>query len=88
LNNSKIPVNYKLRIENEKNQPQNEFEVTPSQGLISELDSAYFEVTFNATKIQKYNFSLVVYVDELGSDAIRLPIKATSCIPEVYTLKF
>jgi hypothetical protein len=83
LNNSKIPVNYDLRIENDKKEEVPEFSVSSKVGLIPELTTKSFELTFSPNKIQKYNCSLIVNLMELSGEAIRLPIKAISVVPDV-----
>ncbi|KAJ1558923.1 hypothetical protein HK096_003058, partial [Nowakowskiella sp. JEL0078] len=80
-NTSSIPMWIKLRI------PQDseieEFSVIPECGYIPPNHCQWLSISFNPTKIKKYETYLAVDIDGVGDDIVNLPITAQSIIPEI-----
>jgi hydrocephalus-inducing protein len=83
INTSLIAMSFKLRMSMDEFQPSPEFCLLPEAGLIPPLDSIEIIVEFTPQSIKKYDESLIVDIDAVGTDLYRLPIFAQSLVPDV-----
>ncbi len=56
--------------------PPKEFEITPANGTIPSQSDIKVKVDFCSNSIKKYDLSLVVDVEGVGDEIVRLPITA------------
>lgn len=81
-NTSLIPMNYSLELLNESGDHLKDFSVTPSQGSIPEQASIPLLLKFKPSRIESYAGFVVVHVEGVGCDLLRLPIIAKSVVPK------
>jgi hydrocephalus-inducing protein len=81
-NTSHIPMTFSLRFASSTNDT-GEFSLFPKSGTIPKAAQIEILVKFKPKSVQTYAADLVVDVDSVGLDLFRLPISATSIIPEV-----
>ncbi|KAJ3305286.1 hypothetical protein HDV03_001884, partial [Kappamyces sp. JEL0829] len=85
-NTSLIPMNYRLDILNTDGDKMPDFTVTPASGVIAEQSSAPLSLEFLPTKIDTFSGFVVVHVDGVGENLLRIPVEATSIVPEISLL--
>ncbi|XP_014668502.1 PREDICTED: LOW QUALITY PROTEIN: hydrocephalus-inducing protein homolog [Priapulus caudatus] len=80
FNTSLVAMKFNLRISQDEDA---EFTVAPSTGSVAAQSSENIKVSLIVKNIRKYETSLVVDVDEIGSDMLALPISARSVVPVI-----
>ncbi|CAL1528045.1 unnamed protein product [Lymnaea stagnalis] len=63
-----------------------EFEIIPSDGVVSPHGHVKLTVKLVSNTIRKYEMALVVDVERVGEEILSLPISATSMVPEISNL--
>ncbi|KAJ3270503.1 hypothetical protein HDV01_007759 [Terramyces sp. JEL0728] len=82
-NTSLIPMKYKLKLKGLSDDEKMDFILNPSEGTIAEKSSTKLEIQFLPRKLQKYQGSVVVNVENVGNSLLTLPIEAHSTVPKV-----
>ncbi|DAZ93738.1 TPA: hypothetical protein N0F65_007364 [Lagenidium giganteum] len=83
VNASKIAMNYSLRIPEEANYKKKEFELLPVTGRLEAYGEQQVQINFTSFNVKTYDYHLVVGVTGVGSDLLRIPVKAHCLVPEV-----
>lgn len=83
-NTCQIPMSFDLVVLNDHGDVVPDFVVSPSRGKIPPMDSVPLVVEFWPKRIDSYNADIVVNVESVGENLLRLPIQAKSVVPEVF----
>jgi hypothetical protein len=83
FNTSSVPLCYKLHCAGNDADDVSDFAVFPQQGEIKGHESAPIRLQFKPRAIRSYNCEVVVDVENVGDDQLRLPVSAESLVPIV-----
>ena len=83
INSSRIPVQYVVRIEGDSTQDQEDFKIPRPFGRIEDLKSSEIEIEFFSSQVKSYHIWLIVDIEKVAKEVIRIPIKASVAVPDV-----
>jgi hydrocephalus-inducing protein len=83
FNTSSVPLSFRLKCCSPDSEDSLDFTITPQVGYIKEFSSVKITLQFNPRAIRTYACEIVVDVDNVGDDILRLPVIAESLVPTV-----
>jgi hypothetical protein len=81
-NLSEIPLHYHIRFDDGILLAR-EFAASPASGIINAQEKQEISVDFMPARLQTYDSTLFVDIDEVGPAALTLPITAASVVPRI-----
>lgn len=82
-NTSQIPMSFRLQVLNDQGEEVPDLKLTLSSGHINAMSQIPLAIEFHPTRIDNYSANVIVHVDSVGENLLRLPIEAKSVVPEV-----
>ena len=82
-NTSQIPMSFRLQVLNDQGEEVPDLKLTLCSGLINAMSQIPLAVEFHPTRIDNYSANIIVHVDSVGENLLRLPIEAKSVVPSV-----
>eukprot|EP01062_Namystynia_karyoxenos_P075960 TRINITY_DN7388_c0_g1_i1.p1 TRINITY_DN7388_c0_g1~~TRINITY_DN7388_c0_g1_i1.p1 ORF type:complete len:3850 (+),score=1433.28 TRINITY_DN7388_c0_g1_i1:116-11551(+) len=83
VNTSEIPMRFRLRVPEDAQSAEREFDITPAQGLVLPHGKKSITLDFLSNTVHEYNAHLVVDIDDVGDNLYSVPVKATCIVPEI-----
>lgn len=93
-NTALVPMTFRLRIPEDESRAEtvqkhgrvrklSEFEITPNAGTLQPQSSIKIQIDLCSYSVKKYETSLVIDVDSVGTDVMELPILAKCIVPQI-----
>ena len=84
FNTSNIPMDYVLRVDNPEDVDQIvDFRIHPERQRIAENSKVDLVIYAQPRKVQKTSFEVLVDVESVGNDMLRLPVHADIVVPNI-----
>ncbi|KAI9002678.1 hypothetical protein BC832DRAFT_104056 [Gaertneriomyces semiglobifer] len=83
VNTSAVPMTCALRVVDDEADHENECVLEPQHATIHPFESIKVQVLFTPMSVREYDTFIAVDVEHVGKDVHRLPISATSIVPDI-----
>ncbi|KAJ3129345.1 hypothetical protein HK098_001757 [Nowakowskiella sp. JEL0407] len=82
FNTSDIPMEFKLRVSSDI-EANSDFAVLPDSGFIEPCNSQKIQIEFTPTVVKRYESVLIIDLEGVGRDMMRIPVIGESFVPEI-----
>jgi hypothetical protein len=86
MNTSEIPMKFALRVPQDGNYLNKEFQLIPANGTVLPGGKQQITVDFISTNVKRYDYYLTVDVEGVGEGLLSIPITAVCEVPSVKLL--